>query len=167
MTTLKTNRLKLRPLKPEDAPAITRLISNWNIMQWLTSPPWPYALKDAEWFVGDAASNNTFAITQDGTFIGAVGGQNDLGYWLGEPYWGQGIMTEAATTALDHFFARGTKVITSGYIVGNGPSCAILTKLGFTDTHIQPTFAVPHGKEVPVQRMTLDRARWSEVRDGH
>lgn len=39
---LLTGRLKLRPLENRDAGAIARLIDDWDVIRWLTMPPYPY-----------------------------------------------------------------------------------------------------------------------------
>ena len=167
MTILTTNRLVLRPFEHKDAPALAELIGDWDVMKWLTSPPWPYALKDAEWFIGDRSSNGSFAITCDGSVMGAVGGPTELGYWLGQKYWGRGFMTEAAHAVVGHCFGADIDHMTSGYILGNGPSCAILTKLGFQNTHVLTEEGTPQGGDVQVQKMRLDRERWQRLRDAN
>ena len=73
MADLRTARLILRPLRPEDAPALTRGIGDWEVVKWLTSPPWPYGLADAEWFLNDPVSAQTFGVESNGELAGAVG----------------------------------------------------------------------------------------------
>jgi 8-oxo-dGTP diphosphatase len=100
--TIATARLVLRPLRREDGPALSALINNWNVAQWLTRVPWPYRPEDMTEFIETIAlprsdgSKPTFAILLDGQPIGAVEcmGQptieepqsdgSDLGYWIGE-----------------------------------------------------------------------------------
>ncbi len=105
---LRTARLLLRPLRPDDAAPLFALFNNWNVIRFLSSPPWPYTPDDAEWFVSNAVARSpeldedVLAITRDGTFIGVIGvrlreantlqrgaGPN-IGYWIGEPFWGRG-----------------------------------------------------------------------------
>ena len=46
-----TRRLILRPLRESDAAAIFALFNDWNVVRWLSAPPWPYTRGDAEAFV--------------------------------------------------------------------------------------------------------------------
>lgn len=149
---IRTPRLTLRLLGPEDAEPIARMIADWEVIRWLTTPPWPYRLADAEAFVGRAGSEHR-AITRDGRLMGVVTLGDDLGYWLGLPFHGQGYMTEAAGAMLDAHFAAGGGPVTSGHLLGNDPSRRVLLKLGFRDTHVARAHANSHGGEVDVQRM--------------
>lgn len=153
--TIKTERLLLRPLDKADAPRIAKLVANENVVRMLEQLPWPYALSDAEghiarsadrWQTGDAYN---FAIVLHGEdFIGTVGlerlesGIYDIGYWLGEPYWGHGYMTEAARAVMQWAHEElGQTQMESGHFEDNPASQAVLTKLGFTPSgkvwHVQ------------------------------
>jgi len=56
----------------------------------------------------------------------------ELGYWLGKPYWGQGIMPEAAEALIRHGFEDlGMSKIWCGYYDGNAKSKRVQEKLGF------------------------------------
>ncbi|KAK5657056.1 hypothetical protein OQA88_3583 [Cercophora sp. LCS_1] len=94
-----------------DIPRIAQLANNPNIAHRLRSTfPSPYTLADAETFVNRALSNKEslhYAICDPLTneFMGGIAIRPmaadetltyELGYWLGEPYWGRGIMTDAA-----------------------------------------------------------------------
>ena len=161
---LRTKRLRLRPLALRDVADITRLIGDWDVIKWLTMPPWPYTRADAEWFVGDRASHDSFAIEYDGAFAGVVGGSDELGYWLGKPYWGRGLMTEAAEAVVADHFAHNHSPITSAYLPGNTASCNILTKLGFCNSHLKSAFSRPLDRDVALQGMTLTLDHWQAAR---
>ena len=95
----------------DDAPALATLANNPKIAKNLRNRfPNPYGLEDAfSWL--SVSLNRTpkinFAIcTTDGTLAGGIGlilGTDvehrnwEMGYWLGEPFWGQGLATDAAT----------------------------------------------------------------------
>jgi RimJ/RimL family protein N-acetyltransferase len=124
-----TARLVLRPVRREDGPALLALISNWNVARWLTRVPWPYRPEDMTEFIETVAlprsqgPKPTLAILLDGQPIGAIEctGQaaieepqsdgSDLGYWLGEPYWGRGYVTEAVSELVGRIFAIPTTVV--------------------------------------------------------
>src|ERR1051325_8256727 len=94
---VRTHRLHLRPPRESDADRLYALFNNWEVMRWLSSPPWPYALDDARAFVRSRASGERGAIggaiTLDGELIGiadvvikpASAVQRESGYSLG--YW--------------------------------------------------------------------------------
>ena len=77
----------------------------------------------------------------------------ELGYWIGVPYWGQGLVPEAAREMLRHAFEDlGLQRIWCGYYDGNEKSRRVQEKLGFEHQWIT--------EEVPVPQM-------GEVRKGH
>src|ERR1043165_10255969 len=74
-----TGRLILRPLRESDAAAIFALFNDWNVMRWLSAPPWPYTRADAENYVRAAldpaseTAETAFAITLPDQLIGLIG----------------------------------------------------------------------------------------------
>ena len=102
---IETDRLVLRPPENGDAPAIARLIGNFEVSKWLTVVPHPYTLADGEAFVREIAGPWDRVITRTGEVIGVVGIKDSLGYWLGQPFWGQGFMSEAAGALVAEWFA--------------------------------------------------------------
>ncbi len=128
---IETARLILRPLAPSDAPAIQRHFNNWNVIRTLaTVVPWPYPDDGAESFIkreldkiaaGEESYQWVLVLRAgDGEAIGNInfrpradGRKGNRGFWLAEPYWNQGLMTEAIaavndfaflTLGLDHFY---------------------------------------------------------------
>lgn len=120
--TLHTPRLILRPLALSDAPAIQRQFNNWNIIRHLAAVvPWPYPENGAETFIRQqmekvAAGEEIFQWVLvlrdgDGTAIGSIrfrteaeGAKGNRGFWLAEPYWNRGLMTEAVAAVNDFAF---------------------------------------------------------------
>ncbi|PHR52494.1 MAG: GNAT family N-acetyltransferase [Robiginitomaculum sp.] len=146
--TLQTERLALRAFTMADAPRVTELIAVRQVISMLEQPPWPYQLVDAQfWISGQAGRQRSgaayaFAITtkNDG-LIGSIGLQKknsdllDLGYWLGQPYWGKGYGSEAALAVMTWAAEElGVRQLESGYFEDNPASGRILTKLGFVPT---------------------------------
>lgn len=128
---LETERLILRPLALSDAPAIQRHFDNWNIVRHLSAVvPWPYPADGAEKFVrmqlgkiSDGEEICHWVLVPkggDGEAIGNIhfrpyadSAKGNRGFWLAEPYWRRGLMTEAIaavndfaflTLGLDHFY---------------------------------------------------------------
>lgn len=160
---LRTQRLLLRPLVAEDAGALTPLIADFEVSRWLTVVPHPYTMADANWFIGSAHNTpgRTWAIEHDSRFIGVISVDNELGYWLGRPFWRQGFMTEAAKAVTAAWFDNpDAAALGSGYFLGNDGSCAILTGLGFRPTHVKKVPAKSLARTVDLQKMSLTRSDW-------
>ncbi|MFQ1700863.1 GNAT family N-acetyltransferase [Loktanella agnita] len=159
---LRTPRLTLHAPIAQDAAVIAASLNNFAISKWLSSVPYPYAVSDADWFIGEVAQGrvNAWAIWQDDSFRGMIG-LDTFGYWLAQQAWGQGIATEAGQAVIAHHFTTSdTKILRSSYMVGNTASCNVLTKLGFRDVgdHMLPCLA--SGADMPARRMELTRADW-------
>ena len=105
---IKLKRALLRPLKLTDAESITRNANNKNIAWNLTDRfPYPYKIADAKKWIKKNLSKKmderTFAVVIDDLAVGAISITRNnehsgvIGYWLGEKYWGRGIMTAKVT----------------------------------------------------------------------
>lgn len=118
--TLETARLRLRPLTRSDAPRIQTLFPNPAVVRYLAAAiPWPYPDDGAETFLRDllpkieAQEEYAWAIERKGEegegMIGLIAltpssDEDHRGFWLGESYWGQGYMREAASAVNDFAF---------------------------------------------------------------
>jgi RimJ/RimL family protein N-acetyltransferase len=172
-----TRRLRLRPLRESDAEPLYALFANWEVMRWLSSPPWPYALGDARFFINARKEPHpdfiTAAIVLDDAFIGIIDAiikpasavQREpgysVGYWIGQPYWGRGYMSGAARTFIAHVFATiPDETIFSGAFAGNAASLRIQEKLGFARDGEAMFFSNPHRKDVLHVNTSLTRAHF-------
>lgn len=167
--TLRTARLLLRPVARGDAPAITAALQDWEVVRWLTSVPWPYGLEDALWFIGEAEAGRMapLAITRDGTFLGVIATDGELGYWLSRAHWGQGYMPEAAEAVVAAVFADTDEdSLSAGYLDGNARSGAVLRGLGFQETGHGTRESKALRRAVPSVEMALTRADWQARRAG-
>lgn len=165
--TILTPRLRLRPLAIEDAQPIANLVGNWNVARWLAAVPFPYTLADAEAFIIDAGLRPVerrgivCAIAREGDLIGVASVEQRqagpvLGFWLGEPYWGNGYMSEAAEALVGTFFARSPEAsIRSGYLEGNRASARIHEKLGFEMTGHGMLSSRANGRDMPDVELLL------------
>jgi RimJ/RimL family protein N-acetyltransferase len=172
---LSTERLKLRPLVAGDAEAIAEGLADWEVIRWLTAPPHPYGLADADGYIARQAGQGEGAgrayAVDDGTgLIGVVGLDRrnaaiNLGYWLRRDRWSLGYMTEAARAVVDTFFeTRKDIVLTSGILEGNRASMRIQERLGFVRVGEKLTFARPLGRRVAHVLTWLGRPHWEERR---
>jgi [ribosomal protein S5]-alanine N-acetyltransferase len=140
------NVVKLRKIEPDDKEPLATLANNkkiWdNVRDYM---PYPYTLKDAEEFIDFCKKENpsmTFAIEYQSQFAGVIGlvKQTDIyrhsaeiGYWLGEPFWNKGIMTQAVRQLVDYGFQNiGLVRIYTGVFDYNKASQRVLEKAGFT-----------------------------------
>lgn len=168
MDAILTPRLRLRLLEPADAEAIVPLVDNLKVASMTARIPSPYTLADAERFIAEAGAGPTRAIVRRdrGDLIGCIavedGDVPELGYWLGEPYWGRGYTTEAARAMLLQAFADpATNVIVASCRTINAASRRVLEKCGFryAGPGEMPCRALG-GSPVPARRYRLERADW-------
>jgi ribosomal-protein-alanine N-acetyltransferase len=134
----------VRSWQASDAESLARHANNPNIANNLRDLfPHPYTLRDARNYLQfvKKTPETSFAIDVDGVAAGGIGFvlrtdvervSAEIGYWLGEPFWGRGIVTEAlrAVTA----FAVRTHGLTRIYAVPfahNVASCRVLEKAGY------------------------------------
>lgn len=172
---LTTARLVLRAPEPTDAGAIARSLNDFAVAGNLARVPFPYTEEDAEAWLRTRrpdmpADQTNFAIVLDGRYAGQVGFSPGakgpvIGYWLGQPFWGQGIMTEAATACLDWFFStQAAPIVYSGVFHFNAASLAIQARLGFTEIGRSSVLCLARGAEVEHIDTQLTRARYAERR---
>jgi RimJ/RimL family protein N-acetyltransferase len=138
-----TDRLVLTTPTLAHASDIARLANNRRIHQVMSRLPFPYTLDHARIFIeqiAPSAEELCYAILGDDEFMGIVGltfadGQApELGYWLGEPYWGHGYATEAGHALVTAARSAGYPVLRSRALLSNAGSRNVLRKLGFAET---------------------------------
>ena len=87
-----------------------------------------------------------------------------IGYWLGQPFWGRGYMTEAARRFFQHVFATITDdTIYSGAFRDNAASLRIQEKLGFERDGEGISFSNTHQRDMAHINTALTRARFAAV----
>lgn len=144
---LKTERLILRPWEDNDAEELFRFASSPEVGP-IAGWPVHTSVENSREVIRDVLSApKTFAIVWKETElpIGSIGikmgdatdltdqeDECEIGYWLGVPYWGRGIMPEAVTEILRHAFENmGMKKVWCGYYDGNDKSKRVQEKCGF------------------------------------
>ncbi len=137
--------IKLRPWNIEDAESLVENANNFEIARFMSDAfPYPYTIEDAKDFIAFATKDepiHIFAIEIDGKAVGGIGihpqadimkKNAELGYWLGEKYWGKGIISRAIQEIIP--FAFKTYDITRIYARPFGNNLAsqkVLEKAGF------------------------------------
>ena len=147
MTTpsLETERLLLRPLRLEDADQAQILFPHWEVVKHLHSLiPWPYPADGARHFYehvelpamarGEHWTWSIFLKTDPDQLIGSISlmqGEENRGFWLGLPWHGQGLMTEASDAVTDYWFTvLGFQVLRVPKAIANTASRRISEKQG-------------------------------------
>jgi len=142
---LRTERLLLRPFRPDDAPVVQRLAGAREIADTALTIPHPYLDGMAESWIGthadawDRQERATLAIaTEADGVIGAISlhlksahRRAELGYWVGRPFWNRGYATEAARAVIAFGFgALELNRIHAAHLTRNPASGRVLVKAG-------------------------------------
>ena len=136
----------LRPFRDTDLPSLVKYANNYNVAKFLTNQfPHPYSDEDGKKFIASVANNhpvNVFAIEVGGEAVGAIGifpqpdiheKRAEMGYWLAEPFWGNGIITRAIGEVVEYGFKTFdiTQIFARPFSI-NPASQRVLEKAGFT-----------------------------------
>ena len=176
---LSTNRLLLRPPRPEDAAALHRLVNDWAVVRMLTKLPFPYPREMMDrWIAGagrDLLAGDAVHVLitgeEDGReiLLGTVGlrragrGTATLGYWVAPRFWGHGVATEAATRVARWAMANmDLEKLTANVAVDNPASAAVLRRIGFRETGAGTQEFVARGGKHKVTRFAATRADLDE-----
>ena len=166
--------VRLRAWTLADAPALAKLINNKKVQDNLRDGlPFPYGEEDAKAFLSavlasDPDQNLAFAIEADGELIGSISATRcanihfrtaELGYYLGESYWGKGFATEAVRQICDYIY-RNTDIIRifAEPFAYNTASCRVLEKAGFQLEGLLRSNAVKNGR-------ILDMKMYARIRE--
>ncbi|MCE9531146.1 MAG: GNAT family N-acetyltransferase [Planctomycetes bacterium] len=179
--TLETPRLILRPLEESDAPDIFLYASNPNVTRFTL---WEAheTIDDTLAFLGDYPFTRYpnkepdpvgIILKDDPTrsVIGTVGcfwvsrkdGVMELGYNLAEPYWGRGIIVEAARMLLDFVFREyQVNRVQARVLGGNDASGRVACKLGMNHEGTLRATLLHRGNYVDVHYYALLRGEWAD-----
>lgn len=177
LPTLSTPRLTLRPFTDDDAGPIFEHAKNPNVTRFAL---WEAhkSVEEALVFVHDYAQvryregvPEPYAITinPDPRPVGACGcfwvaqqhRTMELGYWIGEPFWGKGYVAEACRAVLALAFADyGPERVQARVIAGNGASARVLAKLGFREEGTLRKSLLRRERLEDVRMFSLLREEW-------
>ncbi len=175
---LETARLILRPAGLADAQAVQELFPNWEIVRYLNAKvPWPYPPDGALQFIRDVALP---AMERGEQWIWAIrlkGGPEHLigminlaadrddnrGFWLGIPWQGQGLMSEACEAVTEFWFnSLGRELLRVSKAVPNAASRRVSEKEGARLVAIEERdFVSGRG---PTEIWELTRRDWNAKR---
>ena len=139
-------KFTLRPWREQDAAALVTHASNEKIGRNLRDGfPYPYTAMHARSFIAaaqDRSRQRLYAIEAGGQAVGSVGvffkenvyrRSAEVGYWLAEPFWNQGIISRAVAQICQEVFEDTDIVrIQAEVFAYNAASCRALEKAGFT-----------------------------------
>jgi [ribosomal protein S5]-alanine N-acetyltransferase len=164
---------RLRPWAVSDKAALVRYANNWNVARSLRDLfPFPYTEADADrWLAraaGSAAAPGIYAIEVGGEAAGCVAVERqadverlsaEIGYWLGEPFWGRGIMTEAVARLTALALAESDIVrLFAPVFAWNAASMRVLEKNGYAREAVLRRSGFKDGK-------IFDRVIYSRVKE--
>jgi 8-oxo-dGTP diphosphatase len=171
---VETARLRLRPLALSDASVIERLAGDWEIARFTAHIPHPYPKGGAApwieetWAEAGAGKKVVAAIERlaDGQLVGCIeldmtpgNGTGSLGYWIGRPYWGSGIASEAGAAMMKLGFGPlGLSRVEATAVPANRRSIRVQEKLGLALIGERLETAPARGGNMRVEVRSLSRS---------
>lgn len=171
---METDRIILRPWHESDAETLFKWASDPDVGTRAGWPPHKSVEESLEIIRTLFNNDTTWAIVlkESGESIGAMGygpscdcdlpareGEPLIGYWVGKPYWSQGICTEALKLMIEHIKeTTDIKSLISGHFIDNPASGRVMEKCGFTatgETCIDPTQYQGANRPIRVLRLIL------------
>jgi ribosomal-protein-alanine N-acetyltransferase len=166
----------VRPWRPKDLDALVRHANNINVARHLRDRfPHPYTRSDAKGFIDHVRTTPpqmNFAIDAGGEAVGGIGfvpGTDierysaEIGYWLGETFWGRGIVTEALLLVTDYAFTRVNLLrLFALPFADNAGSVRVLEKAGYAREGLLRQSSVKFGQ--PRDQLIYARinAKWKQ-----
>lgn len=146
---LKTERLTLRPFRPEDGAELHRLINDWKVSKNLAAVPFPYSRDIADAWIRSSLESlelgRAYHLVISGTegeeetIVGGIGLRIEatdkvgwLGYWVGSRFWRHGVASEAAGRLARWALANlALDRLAATVAIDNPGSIAVLRRIGF------------------------------------
>jgi RimJ/RimL family protein N-acetyltransferase len=143
---LKLERCTIRDWRMEDAESLAKHANNRNVSRNLRDRfSYPYTIENGKEFLQRATNQNAHekscCIEIDGLAVGGIGfkaGEDvhrhtgEIGYWIGEEFWGRGIMTDVVSAVVDYCFEEFSSQRIFAKTFSNNPASArVLEKAGF------------------------------------
>lgn len=165
---IETERLRIEPFKAADATALSEQMNDEAITRMMQTIPLPFSPAEAaDWIAKRPFEGKVGFVAKislkDGTLIGIIGLGGDpvnVAYALGRRFWGQGYVTEAMLSFLDHVTKTfAPDEITAGAFADNPVSQRVLEKLGFERTGQKMHKATSRLEEAPLFLYRLRRSQ--------
>ncbi|WP_298817723.1 GNAT family N-acetyltransferase [uncultured Roseibium sp.] len=170
--------VRLDKPRMDDLADLVFLANNKTVAANLAAMPHPYTIENARALVKQADrvrdKSALFAIRlkSTGRLVGVAKyapvdseGPVHIGYWLGEPFWGRGLATEAVHALVDHAFTyHDINELQGSCRVTNPASRRVLIKSGFQFRDQAMIRSIGAGGSVPIERYTLERTVWKSLK---
>lgn len=165
-------QIRLRPYQENDAIQLMMMANNVNVSINLNDNfPYPYTLEDAKNHILLTKQTNIpvleFAITVNDLVCGAISlsfGQDiyshlgEIGYWLGEPYWHQGVMQKAMSIMLNYTFTNyDIQIIIARVFTRNKSSIRLLKKNHFNHVVTFKKYGYKNGEFLDIELYQLTK----------
>ena len=147
MVVLNSKKFILRPYRKSDLISLVKNLDNKKVSRYMSKVPFPYKIKDGKKWIERCLQKNKkgkkkkviFAIEINGEVAGSIGldpikikHKAEIGYWLAEKYWGNGIMSEALRIMTNLGFEKlKLKRMQAHVFSENESSKKVLKKNGF------------------------------------
>lgn len=180
---LQTNRLILRAWQESEAEIFYKYAKNPNVALKAGWQPHTNVERSCEVIKAFLLVSEVYAIVlkEIGEPIGTIGivprsemnsdiiGENEceIGCWIGEPFWGQGLIPEALKALLKHAFETlNYTVVWCGYYDGNERSKRVLEKCGFVFSHTEYNKPAPLPNDFRTEHFfKLTFENWKKIKD--
>lgn len=181
---LETLRLILRPWLETDAEALYKYAKDPAIGPIAGWPPHTSVENSLEIIRTVFAAPETYAVVlkEAGEPVGSAGimfgngmhsaaiknDEAEIGYWIGVPYWGQGLIPEAVQCLLHRCFTDlNLSAVWCGYYDGNWQSYRVMEKCGLTYHHTETGNTSPLGDIRTEHFMRITAEEWKQLKNGY
>ena len=178
-----TERLVLRPWRESDAEALYKYAKDPAIGPVAGWPPHTSVADSLEIIRTVFTAPETYAVVLKATGepVGSVGimfgdglhsaemqeNEAEIGYWIGVPYWGQGLIPEAVRCLQKRCFEDlGMTAVWCGYYDGNVKSRRVMEKCGFRFHHTEEGKTSPLGDVRTEHFMRMTKEEWKPIKSG-
>ena len=160
-TEIQLTRSRLRPWRTSDRASLLRYANDRDVWRNLRDRfPHPYTERDADEWLSLVTSEDPpigiYAIEVDGEAAGTIAVEPgpdierwcwEIGYWLGQPFWGRGIVTEAVIAVSDAAFREPDVIRLHAPVFSwNRRSMRVLEKAGYVREGLLRQSAIKEGK---------------------
>lgn len=178
---METERLILRPWREDDAENLFAFAKNPAVGPIAGWPSHTSVENSREIIRNVLAVNETYAVClkTDNKAIGSIGlmigtqsnldlpeTEGEIGYWIGVPFWGMGLIPEATKELIRHAFVDlNLETLWCGYFEGNAKSKRVQEKCGFVYHHTNKDIYWKLMDDIRTEHITrLTRKEWEQKR---
>lgn len=177
---LETERLILRPWNEEDAEDLYAYAKDPQVGPIAGWPPHTSVENSLEIIKDVLSAKETYAVVlkEEDKVVGSIGlmtgsasnldipdEEGEIGYWIGVPFWGRGLIPEAAEEMLRHGFEDlHLEKIWCGYFEGNTKSKRVQEKCGFVYHHTNENIHWELMDDIRTEHVTcMTKEQWVEM----